>query len=534
MTNVESTISQVTVYPDRARVVRSGRSALPAGPQTLVFSDLPLLLDPDSVRAAAHGTASARLLGVSTELVSFRESPAEQVTELETQIQALKDEDAGYTDQLAVLQEQLQHLDGLASQTETFARGLAFGRTTVSDQTTFLAFVQERSLELRRQVLELQVKQRELAKSIKKLLQDLKHLTSLKPRNRHVARIELEMLKEGELDVELTYSVSGASWKPLYDLRFWEATEERPEPALELNYLAQVQQETGEDWNEVSLALSTARPAATGALPELAPWYVDVFVPRPTPAVRAKAARMTDEMTFGAAPDAEPAAMMAMAPSPVAAQAATATVDSSGTAVTFRVNHPVSIPADGEPHKTTVTHYDLRPKMDYLAAPKLSDAAYRRATVTNTTEAVFLPGAASVFAGEDFIGATKLDLIAPNEEFEVALGVDDRIKIERELVSREVDKSLIGDKRRLHYGYRIEVQNLRPVAETILIQDNYPVARHEQIKVKLDAVNPPPTQEEKLHLLEWQLTLEPGAKATITFDVNVEHPRSLSVVGLLD
>jgi uncharacterized protein (TIGR02231 family) len=118
------------------------------------------------------------------------------------------------------------------------------------------------------------------------------------------------------------------------------------------------------------------------------------------------------------------------------------------------------------------------------------------------------------------------------QEYKAFLGVDERIKVSRELAASEVDKKFIGDKRRLHYAYRIKVQNLRDGQEKIIVSDQIPVVRHEDIKVRLDMAEPKPTKQTELGILEWELDLEPGEERAIRFDFNVEHPRSLAVVGL--
>ena len=71
--------SAVTLFPDRARVTRRGHTALEVGLRRLEIGDLPLALLPDSVRASGRGTAHAKLLGVSTQLEHFVETPAEAV-----------------------------------------------------------------------------------------------------------------------------------------------------------------------------------------------------------------------------------------------------------------------------------------------------------------------------------------------------------------------------------------------------------------------------------------------------------------------
>jgi uncharacterized protein (TIGR02231 family) len=143
-----------------------------------------------------------------------------------------------------------------------------------------------------------------------------------------------------------------------------------------------------------------------------------------------------------------------------------------------------------------------------------------------------LPGPANLFAGDEFIGATRLELIAPGGELELTLGVDDRVKVERELKRREVDKKFVGDRRRIRYGYEVTLENLLPVAAQLLLHDQLPVARHEEIKVKLETADPKPTEQTELGLLDWSLTLAPGEKRVVRFDFTVEHPRAMQVAGL--
>jgi uncharacterized protein (TIGR02231 family) len=123
-------------------------------------------------------------------------------------------------------------------------------------------------------------------------------------------------------------------------------------------------------------------------------------------------------------------------------------------------------------------------------------------------------------------------LVAPGEEFELHLGVDDRVYVKRELKAREVDKKLLQDKRRLLYGYEIELRNLRPDKVALEVHDQLPVARHESIKVKLEAADPRPSEHDEMNELTWRLALAPNARQIIRFNFSVEHPRDLHVAGL--
>jgi uncharacterized protein (TIGR02231 family) len=228
-----------------------------------------------------------------------------------------------------------------------------------------------------------------------------------------------------------------------------------------------------------------------------------------------------EAMSFGAAP--APAMMM---------EALTAQVGAEGTSVTFQLVQKVSVPSDGSPHKVTVTTFDLSPQIDYLSVPKLAEAVYRRAKIVNRSEFLLLDGPASLFIAGGFVGTLPLKRTAPNEEFELSLGVDDRVTVKRELKAREADKKLIGDRRRLRVVYAIEIKNLRAQKIELELRDQFPVSRHEQVKVKLEACDPKPIEQTDLNELKWRLALEPGAKTIARFEFSIEQPTILQVQGL--
>jgi len=532
MTELQTTIAAVTVYPDRARVIRSGTASLKPGSHSLELPELPLSLDTASVRASARGTARARLLGVDVRRDFYAETPAERVRDLEKQIEALEDEMGGLDAQVEVLQQERTALSELVGQTKAFAHGLAYGKTSAEAQMAVFDSLRGRAEGVNTALLDLAVQRRDLERRLQKLQNELDQLRGARQRERYTAVVEVEVTEAGDLTLELTYVVSKAGWQPLYDVRLLEEEEQQ---MVEVGYLAQVTQRTGEDWTDVSLTLSTARPALAGTLPELDPWYIG---PVPDPARRRAPMMAGVTAPAGPAPMMDKEMALTMAAKPEAKRVAKdvevvmATVDTSGTAVTYQVPGTVTVPADGAPHKVTVACFELKPELDYVTAPKLVEAVYRRAQVTNDSPYTLLPGAVSLFAGDEFIGATELELVAPQGEIELYLGPDDRVKVERELKRREVDKKFIGDKRRLHYAYEITLENLLPTKAQVTLHDQIPVSRDEDVKVKLASVEPEPEEQSELNLLDWELALAPGEKRVVRFGFTVEHPRGMRLTGL--
>lgn len=528
---VTAPIIAVTVYQDRARVVRQGQVTLDAGLHCLVVGNLPTTLLSESVRAGGQGTSQVRLLGVGVEQVSYTETPAMTVAELEKEIEALGDQDRALADRESVLEQQRTFLEALSQHSsEYLARGIAFGKAQVGDGETLLNFLSERAVDASQKRLALSTERRTLARRVKKLQQELDKHGAARIRQRYQITVEVEAVQPGDLALEIAYTVRHAGWQSLYDLRLLDP--DVTSPVLEVTYLGQVWQETGEDWTDVGLTLSTARPAVTARVPELEPWYLGFYAPQPVlkaePAkmARERAAAPRMDTTTGLGDEVE------REEEPVLAEPLVAEVVEHGAAVTFHIPRRADVPSDGSPHKKTITSLPLTPTLDYVAAPKLEPVAYRRATVTNTSQVTFLPGKANVFHEDEFVGTTELDLVVPDKEFELFLGGDDRVHIERELLRRDVDKKFMRDRRKLAYGYVIRVENLLKRPAQVLVRDQIPVAANEDIKVGLTLVNPEADKKTDLGQLEWKFSLEPGQKREIRFEFSVEHPRDKSVAGL--
>ncbi len=95
--------------------------------------------------------------------------------------------------------------------------------------------------------------------------------------------VSVESAGAGDFELEVIYTVYGAQWEPLYDARVQLLVPDSPDGLLEgklqLSYLAKITQNTGEDWNDVALTLSTAQPNLGTLPPKLEPLYVDVSRP---------------------------------------------------------------------------------------------------------------------------------------------------------------------------------------------------------------------------------------------------------------
>ncbi|MGZ3715916.1 MAG: DUF4139 domain-containing protein, partial [Ktedonobacterales bacterium] len=296
------------------------------------------------------------------------------------------------------------------------------------------------------------------------------------------------------------------------------------------------------------LAVSTAQPSAAVSLPdEPDPWYLDILKPPPppTPMVAGAASPMRMARMSAAGEGRERGVADtalynsgAQLMQQVEAEIAGATAERSGAAQIFHLPGRSDVPSDGMPRTLGIGDYDLPCRLDYVTAPVLASGAHLRATATNTTGQVLLPGELHIFhvgpAVDEYVGATQLDLTAENADLKLYLGVDDNITVKRELIERDTDKGSIlqGGVRRITIGYRVTLSNRTGSPQRIVLKDRLPVPRNERIKLRVLDMRPQPSAHTKLEQLTWELQLAPNEERRIEWRFVVESPADIEMIGL--
>ncbi len=548
MPEVTAPIVAVTVYTDRAQITRRGTITLSeTGAQELTVAGLPTNIDSNSLRANGRGTAAVTIMGVESKVRYFSEPPRQDVRDLQAQLQTLQDQATELSNQDETLDKRLDVVQKLAeSAASRYARSLAQGTVQIEAAQQLLDFVSAQTQQAKQEKLKIAQQQRDNQKQQEVVQSQINQLSSPRQRQDNFISVPLEVGSAGNFELELTYVVYGASWQPLYDLRISSqpalpapdqpANGNAPLPAadgkLTLGYLASLSQNSGEDWAGVNLTLSTAQPSMGTLPPKLDPIYLDVYAPLP-PRPMYAAAPMAAPPGNGMARKASSLSMADAVAEPMQeASIAQATVNSSGASVTFSLPRPLDVPSDGQPHRTLITSQDYDCHLDYSSVPRRASLGYLGATITNDSPLTLLPGSANIFRDGEYIGSTNLEAVAPQQEFKLFLGPDEQVRTERELAGREVDKTFIGNTRRNSYAYVIKLENLKPYPVRLVVQDQIPVSRSEQIKVKLNNIQPQAAEIDNLGIIRWELTLSPRSKMQLRYDYTVESNRDLRISGL--
>jgi len=537
-----TTIAEVTAYPEQALVLRRGSvTILEVGTHTLRIGGLPQAVQRDSLRATGRGPAGMRILGIEQAAEFHPAAPEETLSRLRDEIQRLIREIELLGERERLLEDQRGWLRALGEQAaRRLANGIAAGTAKPEDASGVFAYTGEESQRLAAAKLDLERRRADLQRDLEARNREYAELGGGRRPDRLAALVRVETTAPGEVEVTFSYLIAGAAWRPRYDARV-----EVDSGRVRLTQQALVAQRTGEDWSRVALVLSTARPSAAVTLPdEPDPWYVDVRRP-PEPKVQlqsrpmrmmgaAHAPIVASEHLSAAlmAADGETTRYLAEA------EQAVSEVERSGAAQVFRLPGETDVPADGQPRTLGLADDELPCRFEYVAAPVIAPGAHLRALVANRTGRVLLPGELHVFhagaAGDEYVGATALELTAQDADLKLYLGVDDNITIKHELVERDTDKGILlqSGLRRITCGYRVSLGNRTATPQRIILLDRLPVPRHERVKLRVLDIKPQPSARTKLEQLTWELQLAPGEERRIEWRFVVESPAELDLTGL--
>jgi len=535
-------ITQVTVYADRAEVVRTFKGRLEAGEQTLVFDRLPGATRLDQLRVEGRGAFT--LVDIRPETVQTKEVANEQVRALQDALKAQDLRQQALNQTEARLTFQKSALDKMLARLTTAGKESANPEMDPLKWAAFLDFQDKQLAEVDRQLLSLQADREEVRAEVDRLNRELGALRGNERRSRLLAKVNLDVRQAGEVEVNLSYLVRGPSWSPSYDMRA-----DTKAKTLEVTYRAEVRQATGEDWRGVSLRLSTAQPGLAGREPKMDPWFL----------TKAEAVAFAGTVTGGLVVNgrADNRFQMfnevqlmgnSMTTSRVAGDGTLkrmeamderrASVQAGGTAATFVIDRKSDILADNKPAQVTVMRESFPAYFRHTCVPKLSPFVYLKTKAVNKTGFTFLPGPTAVFLDGAFVAQANLDLVPSGQDFWTYLGVDQGVSVERKVLARREETTGVFGKKTLRtvFDQVFKLKNGKATDIELVLWDQVPASNHEDIKVVFEEPRyEKDTDDLKLNeskFLEWRLPLKAGAKQDLPFRFAVERPEDIQVVGL--
>ena len=511
-------ITNVTIYPDSAKVLRQAIVDLPQGNSTVLITGLPLNLQESSLRVSGKGDAAAVLTSVSLSRDIHVEVVQEQEKQLRKEIEQQQQLQLQREDQK---QQQLQQLEfiramGTGGQGE---KPSSYLQLPPDQWQQAWDLMQQTSLQARQQIREADEQIKQIDKRITQLREKLKQIAT-NQRSTRSALLEVRTAEETKFELQLSYQVRGAHWAPVYDAYLDTESNE-----LQIRTLAQISQRTGEDWKNVQVTLSTLRPTAGTRLPPLDTWVVDFYAPpEPAPAYADEIQAKRRKMQVAGAPMAE----MAM-------QREQAELVSTDYSAEYELPSSISLVSGSDKRRFALSSQSYSALIELASVPRIDPRVMLTGKITYAASAPLLAGNMSLYRDGSFTGNTHLAETQSGEEIRLSFGEDDKVKIDFHPDPDQKKQSglLFGKRKVVERNYLLGIQNNHAREKTIILYDALPVAADEQIKVESSGEKPGKIDvDDKKGIVSWTRQLPPNRKVELRYGYSVSYPEDREIQGL--
>ncbi|WP_299285250.1 DUF4139 domain-containing protein [uncultured Tateyamaria sp.] len=509
----------VTAYASGAQITRRATFDLPEGQHTLRIADMNPNILPEAIDIRLQGAVVTSRQWTQAPDQPYRapRTPAwlaaKEARDQAAEALAARDDQIALTIAKGeAAQDQIAFLNGidLPDEAGTDVDTLrAIGQLIASDGTAARAAIraaeaEARALRADRADLEFALREAEAA------------LRAVTPSNTQPAALTLNVTAEqaGTATLELNYISDFVQWAPTYRVVLAE------DDTLTIVRGASVTQSSTEDWNDVSLTLSTLSPFEGSAPGTLRPLRRRIIDPKEEAETFSRL-RAQSGVADMAAPIAE---------APVILEEATATADFSGVGVSYTLPGTVSIPAQSDAVQIALDTLDFDATLTARAVPMHDDTAYRLVKFENTSPEILLPGEALLYVGTQLVGATDLDALPPNDTADIFFGRIEGLRLTRTVLDRnEGDRGIITRSNEQREDVRIDIENLTARTWDVTLRDAVPFSEQEDLVIEWRATPPPndTAVDDRRGILEWDLTLAAGETQSIALQTELRWPEGM-------
>jgi uncharacterized protein (TIGR02231 family) len=515
---VDSKITNVTVFLNKAQVSREVKTHLEAGKTSLVVKGLTSQLDQQSIQVSGKGNFI--ILGITHQqnyLDEFNIPKALRI--VKDSIEYLQRQILFENSQKEILNKEEQML--LANQ----KIGGANQNLSVVELKSMADFYRTRLTDIVSSRMKEDVLLKKLSEKLVRLQRQLNEQNELYSRNTSEIVITVSTEAAGAAEFMVNYIVANAGWNAVYDLRAINT-----KSPIQLSYKANVFQNTGEEWKNVRLKLSTANPSLGGLKPELSAWYLDFYQPVSYYDDNRKVSKKG-----GVYPMAAPAAEVAIAKDEEESKAESVSsfVSTIQTSLNteFDIALPYTVLSANKPTLVDIRNHELKADYAYSVAPKLDADAFLVARAVGWEDFSLLPGEANVFFEGTFVAKSYIDPNSIKDTLAVSLGRDKRIVVKRQKLKDYSSRKLIGMNQRESYAYEISVRNAKTEAVKITVEDQVPVSQNSQIEVTVVDVGGARYNKDT-GKITWDLNLQPNETKKVVYKFDLKYPKDRTISGL--
>lgn len=340
-----------------------------------------------------------------------------------------------------------------------------------------------------------------------------------------VIEVKVIAKKSASVRLKLTYIANNVSWAPFYDIKSSGIGQ-----PLKMILRGTITQNTGVNWKDVDLALSTSTPLNYGVIPEVHPWtlYFRNTYGKKKKSYGNKSYEYQPNVLSNAAYSISSTGTPAGGYSTLADFTR---VTESMTNREFSVDLPYNIKGQNGKAVVEIDRFEMKSDYMYYTAPKFDKNVYLLANVDEWEQFNLLPGTANIFLKGTYVGNTFIDPSEVTDTMSLLLGKDLDITADRKKVKDYCKKSFVGAKKTTELGLQVVIQNKKSKNVKIMIEDQVPISNTEDIEVKILDKSKAKLEVET-GKLTWEYTLKSGETKKHLIRYEVKYPKNKVIENL--
>jgi uncharacterized protein (TIGR02231 family) len=539
---VKSEVKQVKLFLTAGELSHKVETKWTKGRNKLIFTGISAYADPQSIRFSS--SQNYRLVSFSTEMdfLAAEEGNTtigklkDSLSEMKDRLQLNADIQNSYQAEIAVLNTNRD----LKGQNQNIS---------VAQIKEAADFYRTRTLDINKQISKLNKEKAELANKIELLRFQLTELNYNENQRSNQVIVLIDVDQAQTSTCELSYLVSDCGWAASYDLSTTDLNQK-----INLKYKAKIYNNTGNDWNNIDLILSTADPRLSASQPTMNPWYLDYYSGASKTKSSSYYAPQNYKQDYRAEAENNLQQANQRAYDNYMLDKEEVLFENSGRLdvkqteqkkkqkdlvvfkqievselnAEFVIPAKFSCPSDGKPYSVDVKEMNLDASFSYVSVPKLDNGAFLIANIVGWQDLDLIPGPTNVYFGGMFVGVSQIDTRSVSDTLALSFGRDAKVTVLRKLKQEVSSKKVVGSSKRETYLYEIAIKNNRSVPVKVDVFDQIPIARNTEITVTADEVSGGKRDLETGEV-SWEIMLQPGEVKTVQIGYTVKYPKNATV-----
>lgn len=518
----QAKIESARVYNNAAELKHKTTAQIPSGTSEIVITNVANYLNESTVQIGVPKNVT--VMSVQFTNVYVEEYDNNQDSPL---VKPVKDEIEKKEAELKTLQNQLtseRKSVELLDKNQSMSNAQNF---SVAELTKLLDYYKTKRTDLSNSINKLEKQERTLQEELTALKGKLTfNQTSAEKTSQGKLIVNVMSSQSGNIPLEVSYLTNHATWQASYEMRI-----DKINDPIQMLYKAQVRQNTGIDWKNIKLSLTSGPANQNTFAPELQPWFVDYYNPRRSndyalEEVVVDTYRTASKKSVEGRPNASVIqTLQGQVPGLNISTVSDFTqINESQLNITFNIDIPYTILSNNKEHSVALKDTQLPATYSYVTIPKLDTNAYLVAKIKNYGDYNILPGEANVIFEGMYVGKTFVNANANEDDLRLSLGKDPNISVSRILISDKSGTKTLSSRKVQDFVYEISIRNNKKENISIVVEDQMPISSNSDIEVTLSDKGGAKQDEEK-GKLSWEVNLKSNETKKIRFGYQVKSAK---------